>query len=270
MRQLVFHADDVANGFRCEMRFEAATPPIDEGRTQAGPHGQLVVDQTRFMQAGVWHGWFEVDGRRIEFDRASCNGVRDKSWGVRPMAEQSASVGGGGSLFWMNVVRVADGQLTIARTTNGPDGRARDRAGYSTPMMGSPAAVKVERPTLRKLSNWDFELDLVGGTRRIGGARYRFEWRDGDVTELSAEPISTLWYSGMGYEHRRWQHGLDHGGLEVERESWRLDDIDLSEPEGTFMCHTLAFTEDGRPAGFGHTEQMFLGRYDPYGWVSQR
>jgi hypothetical protein len=254
MHVLRLRAD--GEGMACDIRFEATTPPVDDGRIQAGRHGQLVVDQTRFMQPGRWSGWFEIDGVRTTLGDG-CTGARDKSWGVRPMAEQSASVGGGGQLFWMNVVRAHDdGGVTIARTTNAPDGRARERAGYTSKPDGD----------LRKLTTWDYELDIAPDTRRIVSARYTLQWRDGAVSELAAETLGTLWYSGMGYEHRRWQHGLDHGGLAVERESWPVAGIDLAAPEGRFMCHVLAFTEDGRPAGHGHTEQLFLGRYDPYGW----
>lgn len=245
-------------GMACDLRFEAMAPPIDEGRIQAGPHGQLVVDQTRFMQPGRWQGWFEVDGFRTTLGDG-CTGVRDKSWGVRPMAEQSASVGGGGQLFWMNVVRVHEGEVTIARTTNSPKGRARERAGYTTGPDGS----------LRKLATWEYELDIEPGTRRIVAARYELQWDGGAATELDARAVATLWYSGMGYEHRRWQHGLDHGGLDVERESWPVDSIDLAAPEGRFMCHVLAFTENNQAAGHGHTEQLFLGRYDPCGWSEE-
>ena len=80
---LTFRADDPANGYACEMRFEADSAPVDEGRTSAGPHGQLVVDQTRFMQHGRWSGWFEVDGRRVPFTADATPGLRDKSWGPR-------------------------------------------------------------------------------------------------------------------------------------------------------------------------------------------
>jgi hypothetical protein len=269
MRVLVLHIGGAEHGITGEMCFEATTGTIDEGRTRAGSHGQLNVDQTRFMQHGSWHGWLEIDGRRVELDRTTCRGARDKSWGIRPMAEQSASAGGGGQLFWMNVVREWDGEVTIARTTNGPDGTAWDRAGYAAPMYDSPGLVPFGERTLKRLSTWDFELDLVPGTRRIAGARYRLDWRDGATTELVARPVTTLWYSGMGYEHRRWQHGLDHGGLVIEREVRDVDSVDLDEPEGRFMCHLLEFTEDGRPAGHGHTEQLFLGRYEPFGWGEQ-
>ena len=46
------------------------------------------MDYTRLAQWGTWEGWIEVDGERIEVDRAGTWGSRDRSWGIRGVGER--------------------------------------------------------------------------------------------------------------------------------------------------------------------------------------
>jgi hypothetical protein len=265
MRVLRIVAVPNEQGIDGSLTFRATTGSIDEGRLQGPDRGILYVDQTRFMQYGTWEGYLSVDDRRVEFDATTCHGLRDKSWGVRPIGEQSLA-GAGGSVFWMNVVMRLDDEFAIVRTVQQPDGTPRELAGYFAPVYGSAADVPIGEQQLRHVETWRFDLDFQPGSRRIRGGTYHLEWPDGRTTTIEGRVMSTFWYAGMGYEHERWQQGLDHGGEEVEREEWNVDTIDLSRRERQFMCHVLELSGPDGVAGFGHTEQFFLGPYDPYHW----
>ncbi len=266
MRAHRFRADGASHGVACDLTFQARTGSIDEGRDHSGPHGQTVIDSTRFMQYGTWQGWIEVDGRRVEIRSDRCQGLRDKSWGVRPIAEQSAAAIGAGSVFWMNVVLQLEDDFSVARTAQDAHGRPRTLAGYYAPLYAASGEVPIGEQQLRHMTTWEFELDFLDDSRRITGGRYRFCWPDGSETQIDGRPLGTFWYAGLGYEHPRWHHGLDHGGLVVEREDWSVAEVDLSRPDRQFMCHVMEYCMGGTVIGSGHTEQLFLGPYSPYGW----
>jgi hypothetical protein len=68
--------------------FESCTPPIGtDGSGRSGPRSAeataaaSTVGKGHFEQAGLWRGWLEVDGRRLEW--SSAYGNRDRSWGPR-------------------------------------------------------------------------------------------------------------------------------------------------------------------------------------------
>ena len=53
----------------------------------------------------------------------------------------------------------------------------------------------------------------------------------------------------------------------MERESWATDTVDLSRPDRQFLASVMEFTsKDGQVIGFGHTEQLLIGEYQPFGW----
>ena len=69
-----------------EWNFEQAVPPFleDRDRHRSRPDGARVdADIVRYHQAGVAHGWVEVDGSRVEFGPDVWVSTRDHSWGVR-------------------------------------------------------------------------------------------------------------------------------------------------------------------------------------------
>ncbi|MBS0377163.1 MAG: hypothetical protein JSS29_01655 [Proteobacteria bacterium] len=268
MRVLRCHAGPNSQGLSYDLTFRAETGAIDEGRLQVAREGLTYIDQTRFMQYGSWEGWIECDGRRVAVDPASTHGLRDKSWGVRVIGEQQVTPQKGGQIFWMNVVMHLGTEYSVIRTLDRADGSSHERAGYFAPLYGSPALVPVGEQALRPVAGWDFQLQFAPGTRRITAGRYRIRWPDGSEQTVRGRALGTLWYAGLGYNHDRWHHGLDHGAdLVVERESWPTDGVDLSRPDRQFLASVMEFTdEEGRVIGFGHTEQLLIGEYRPLGW----
>lgn len=267
MRVLRCRVERSERGIACDLRFSAATGAIDEGRLARAREDLVYIDQTRFMQYGAWDGWIEVDGVRQEVRASDAHGLRDKSWGVRLIGEHQVTHRRGEQIFWMNVVMLLGKEYSVIRTLDLADGSSIERAGYFAPVYASPELVPVGEKDLRPIGTWSFELDFVPGTRRIAHGRYRIRWPDGSERRIDGRVLGTLWYAGMGYSHDQWNHGLDHGGrLFVEREDWRTGEIDPARLDRQFMASVMAFSEEGRTVGLGHTEQLLMGPYVPFGW----
>jgi len=268
MRVLRCTASANSNGISCDLLFRAETGAIDEGRLKVGREGINYIDQTRFMQYGSWEGWIEVDGRRTTLERGEAFGLRDKSWGVRLIGEQHVTQRRGGQIFWMNVIIRLQDRFCMIRTLDHADGSSHEREGYSAPLYASPADVPVGETALRHVAHWGFELAFADQSRRISAGRYPVRWSDGSETVVEGRALGTLWYAGIGYNHERWHHGLDHGGvLVVEREQWRADEVDMSRLDRQFLASFMEFRIDGELLGFGHTEQLLMGEYQPLGWT---
>jgi hypothetical protein len=271
MRILRCRVDNNDSHIACDLTFTAVSGAIDEGRLQVGREGINHIDQTRFMQYGSWQGWIEVDGRREHIAAGAAQGLRDKSWGVRLIGEQQADQQPGSQIFWMNIVMQLPQAFCVFRTLDHADGSSHEREGYSAPLYGSPDQVSVGEANLRRAPHWEFELDFAEGTRRISGGRYRISWEDGAETLLTGRALATFWYSGMGYQHQRWHHGLYHGEqLVTERESWPVAEVDFNLHERQFMGSVMEFSEAGQVVGYGHTEQLLMGAYQPLGWPAQQ
>ena len=256
------HGHDIAY----DLLFRAETGAIDEGRLRVAREGLAYIDQTRFMQYGTWEGWIEADGRRHEVDRANTHGLRDKSWGVRLIGEHQVTHRRGGQIFWMNVVMHTGDRYAVIRTLDHADGTSHERTGYFAPLYATPDLVPIGETRLQSVRHWSFDLDFFDGTRRIAGGRYQVEFADGQQWAFTARALGSFWYAGLGYSHDRWNHGLDHGGLCVEREDWRTDDVDMARLDRQFLSSVLELSANGRVIGFGHTEQLLMGKYGPLGW----
>lgn len=271
MRRLRCRLAENDTGIACDLVYEAGTGAIDEGRLRVDREGMTYIDQTRFMQYGRWHGWIEVDGERTEISRGDAWGLRDKSWGVRLIGEQHATQRKGGQIFWMNLVLKVEPGFCVFRTLDHADGSSHEREGYCAPLYDSPSEVPVGETSLRKVADWNFDLDFEPGTRRISGGRYTIDWEDGGSSLIEASAKGTLWYAGMGYNHEQWHHGLDHGGqLEIERETWKASDMDPGDIDRQFLASVMEYRSEGRVIGFGHTEQLLMGEYQPLGWPADK
>lgn len=265
MRRLRCHG--AGEGLRFDLTFTALTAAIDEGRLVIEPH----IDQTRFMQYGRWSGTIEIDGAAYEIAPRECFGLRDKSWGLRLFAENQTTAEPGGQIFWMNVVTLTERGYSVVRTLRDSDGRPRENEGYYAPVYTDPLAVPIGGEALDRIADWEFALEFADRTRRIRGGSYRATLPDGRQHRFRGRALGSFWYAGLGYNHDRWNHGLSHGPtLAVEREEWRRDSVDMARLDRQFLLSVLEIREGGKLVGFGHTEQLLMGAYNPLGWTADQ
>lgn len=271
MRRLRCRVDGDEHGISCDLLFNAETGAIDEGRLRVARKGMTYIDQTRFMQYGRWSGWIRVDGVRHELEADTACGLRDKSWGVRAIGEQQVTARPGERIFWMNVVARLNDRFCVFRTLDHVDGSSHEREGYAAPLYSDSEQVPVGESALSPVRHWEFDLTFAAGCRRVIAGDYRVYWPDKPVFQLHGRCVNTLYYAGLGYNHDRWHHGLDHGEtLVVEREDWPTDAPDPLAPDRQFLASFMEFSHNGSIVGYGHTEQLLLGDYHPFGWRSGR
>lgn len=241
-------------GIAADLTFTGRAFPIEEPRFihRVGP--RTVMDYTRLTQNGHYTGWIEVDGKRIACAEGT-SGTRDRSWGVRPVGAPDPQFAGRAlpQFFWqwtpVNLKRRslfyhlnahADGTAWNTRGVVAPDGNGPEAFHESeAPQMDTP---------LEPGTRWP-----AGGTLRIGEETFRFT------------PKTRFQMRGLGYTSPKWNHGLDHGALEVEREDIDLAAIDPERPDNLHVQMVCNVEGPDGEEGVGVFEQLAIGDYAPLG-----
>lgn len=259
LRRLTVRVD--GEGIKAELHFTGRAFPIEEPRFvhRIGP--RTYMDYTRLTQNGHYTGWVEIDGVRAVLHPQTM-GTRDRSWGVRPVGAADAQPHAAGtvqsffwqwtpinlptrSVFWhLNAHR--DGAPWNTRAVLAPDGAGHD--GF------------FETPSAR------MEAPLLSGTRWPAGGELTIAAPEGPLT-LTFEPLVRFQMRGLGYVTQKWNHGLYHGPLEVEREDLVLDALDPMAPtmENLHVQIVSRVTTSAGETGVGVFEQLIIGPYDPLG-----
>src|ERR1019366_363223 len=91
MRVATIRVDAPEQGLRGVLTFSARTAAIEEPRQTRYDGARVFMDVTRATQLGTWSGWRESDGERLVLEASPTYGTKDRSWGVRPLADPVAA-----------------------------------------------------------------------------------------------------------------------------------------------------------------------------------
>lgn len=259
--RLVAEARDL--GIECDLTFDGTVHPHEEPQQVIrGEDGRTVLDTFRMVQTGVWSGTVSVDGARLDVTPDEWWGVRDRSWGVRPVGEAEppgVAATRGGSFYWVYAPLRFDDFTIVTIVQEGPDGRRimEDAtrvwnldAGRPEEYLGSP----------------EVDLEFEPGTRTVTGATIRFAR---SPLTVRVDPVLAMHIgvgSGYGFDGD-WRHG------EYRGDPW-VDGVrfDLADPEdrkrmwGIVDTLPRAETGDGH-VGHGLFEYLFLGPHTRHGWT---
>ncbi len=241
-------------GLAADLTFTGRAFPIEEPRFtwRLGP--RTVMDYTRMTQNGHYQGWIEIDGQRRDVV-AGTSGTRDRSWGVRPVGAADPQLSGGSAVpqfFWQwTPVNLPDRSLFFHLNAHA-DGTAWNTRAVIAPDGNGPEA-------FTDVHDAAMVAPLEAGTRWPGGGAVL---TIGDE-QFAFEPIGRFQMRGLGYTSPRWNHGLDHGTLEVEREDIELNSVDPLRPDNLHVQMVCRVTGPDGQQGIGVFEQLAIGEYTP-------
>ena len=250
-------------GLKADLTFTGRAFPIEEPRFihRIGP--RTFMDYTRMTQNGRYEGWVEVDGRREALQR-NCVGTRDRSWGVRPIGtpdiQPHTSQGHGGAkpsgFFWQwTPLNFADRSVFFHVNADAKGNKWNTRAVIAPD--GGNAADLVD-------AEGEMASPLAPGTRWPAQGTLTIDGPDGQET-LTFEPVGRFQMRGLGYTSPKWNHGLWHGELAVEREDFGLLQTDPGTMDNYHVQLPCKVTSDKHGTGFGVFEQLIIGPYAPLG-----
>jgi hypothetical protein len=254
-------------GLGCDLTWDGAFPPCDEPRQVWRQGGRTILDASRFVQVGAWHGTIQVDGEELTVDDREWCGTRDRSWGVRPVGEAEPPgrppPGDDFGFWWCWVPLRFDDFAVIVIAQEGADGtRVLSEARRIWP--AAPG-----RPT-EQLGWPEIDVRYRPGTRHPEGATIHLTDRTRRAPmEIEVETLGGLaLHVGAGYGgDPDWSHGRWMGEGWVEATRYDLTDPAVAGrvPFGV-VDHVARATCDGA-VGSGIFEHMSIGRHDPSGAV---
>jgi len=238
-----------------DLVFTARVTPIEEPRFYRREAGLLFMDYVRLTQHVAVEGTLTVAGETIEVKANRFWGMRDRSWGIRPVGEREQGVPPESfQFYWLWAPMHFEDMCTHFDVNEDAAGARWHEAGIVAPVGGqietAAANYRIEyRPGSRRARS--FEIDL----RRPSG----------EELHIDLKPMYDFSMIGLGYMHPQWGHGCWIGENEVSGESWALADADPAVP---LYLHVQSVCEAtmGARKGIGVLEQLFLGPHEPSGF----
>ena len=264
LQRLRIVVDDPEHGIGADLLFEGRSPPIEEPRAIRRNGPRVLQDFTRMTQLGRYSGSLRAGGRTIALDGRQVEGVRDRSWGVRPVGERDpqpqvpapeaqfhwiwipVNLGDRGLLFYLNEDRDGIGWnlgLTIAHD----DGRVEHLPGAAIETAFEPGSRWPRVATIRAAGQ--------GGEHRItvtAGARF--------------------YMTGIGYMDPDWSHGINKGPLAIGYDEFGPAEHPLYAPPFIYaqsFATVTAIDPDGTAReGRGSFELLSFGPHARHGFVA--
>ena len=280
MQRLRIVLADNDSGLSCDLTFDAVTVALEEDRQRLVRNDRVFMDVTRFTQFGRWQGWLQCAGERIAVEPQAIRGIRDRSWGVRPVGEPES---GGAPLaglpqiyFLWAPLHWDDGASHVCifedgtgRHLHAEGKRVGLRQAASAPSEASAssaaAASSAASAGVERMVRVDHQLTYEPGTRRMARGELQVRTPTGESRVIQLEPLLRFHMKGLGYRHPQWAHGLWKGELALGADHWRLNDLPLLDLHNVHIQQVVRAT-DGDRVGYGIVEQLCVGSHAPSGF----
>lgn len=269
LRVLRIRCEENEWGIAADLTFTGTVPALEEPRTFIRQYGRVIQDVTRFAQVGVWEGTLTVAGRTFEVTPDVWKGVRDRSWGIRPVGEREApgirsrqaQDGYGFRHDWIPMQ--FDDFMIKVQIDQDADGNRHVEESMRVWNIDAGGAVE-------QLGRPEVDIEYISGTREMRRATVRTTDPDGKPIVVTNTPLRTLYLAaGSGYvPDGKWGHGYYQGPLKVEGVVH-----DLSDPaerrKYAILNETLCrFELSTGEVGYGMHENLFNGIHRPTGFLT--
>jgi hypothetical protein len=259
--RLVIGANET--GIECDLVFTPRTSCIEEGRQTLRNERYVVMDATRLDQFGFWSGWIRYDGKELKVDGRTTFGLKDRSWGVRPVGDAYA---GGAPLADYQAVHFCwmpihwEDECSLAGWFEDDSGNQWHTDQGFLPHY--PSMEEIPGTVDPGARVWQgtvgHDIRMIPGTRRAESAVITMQDRSGETMEVTLEPGLVHRMKGLGYQHPQWGHGKWHGELAIAGESWSDSDLDPLALENIHI-QQVVIARCGDKVGHGVLEQMHIG-----------
>ncbi len=251
-------------GMKGELQCEGRAFPVQEPRFTRRQGPRLMMDVTRFTQAVRWSGWIEIDGARESYAADNAVGVRDRSWGVRPIGAadpQTVAPPALPQFYWLWAPTNFP-NLSLYAHVNEDEAGVAWNTRCTLAMDGADAASQLHLVDPR------FRMSWRKGARHAQSMALEVKDPSGRDHRVSWTPIAQFQMKGIGYLHPEWGHGLYKGALAVAREDFKPAELDPLAPMNLHIQAICTARHEGvgqASDGVGSFEQLVIGPHAPSG-----
>jgi hypothetical protein len=258
LERLRFRLDDAetdagdATSLSLDLTWTGAQAPVQEPRhLDRNAVGRVFLDACRFAQMGGWAGSLRVGDRTWDVTPDRWWGSRDRSWGIRPLAEPEAP-GITATLphpgfRWLYVpMRFEDQSIVVICQERNDGTRVLEEAVRVWRRPDGEGIEHLGRPEHDLI--WDAERRFVTSAT-VAAGKLRIE----------AKPILPVHLgvgTGYGFDGE-WRHGQYQGDLVVQERSWDLTTDEGRSAMWGMVDSSCRFELDGQ-VGYGLFEYMFV------------
>lgn len=267
MRTLHVTIDKNRTGITADLTFHATSPAHAEPLDLKRQGFRKVVETTRYTQFGMWGGHITVGDRKQEIDPTRVYGLRDRSWGYRPVGEPESGIptSWGGQLFWLWAPITWKDRFThygLFEHANGV--RWKEFAQIFPRFQPDSGFDTLSLDGFTDIAAGEHRVTFEDGSRFLSGGEIDLLHADGRKETIRMETILRFHMYGIGYTHPTWGHGMYLGEEEYTSEHWNVRDIDKSAPHFQHIQNVVRCT-NGDEVGHGVLEQALIGPHDRYG-----
>jgi len=223
---------------------------------------RLVMDTFRGVQHGKWKGEINLKGKIFNLEDLDVIGVRDRSWGVRPVGladSQPVVPFEIPQFYWLWCPMQFKNSAVQIHFVDDENGR----------LINGNSVVQSENKTDDELLiNLRKKVEYQSNSRRVKELFIFAEKADGSEVSIKMTPKSKNFMCGIGYMHPEWGHGHYKGENETFYDFYDLNH-DPHEPPFLHIqsfCDVI-FEDDGNSQkGFGILEELIIGPHKPSGF----
>lgn len=258
-------------GIECDLTFTPRTACIEEGHQVLRNERHVVMEATRLDQFGFWSGVIRYDNKELLVDGRTTFGLKDRSWGVRPVGDAYT---GGAPLDAFQAVHFVwvpihwEDNCSLAGLFENDQGMQWHTDQAIVPHYSDRANIPgtVDPQAQVWQGKVGHKIKQISGTRRAeSGVITMNNHLGGEQMEISLEPVMTHRMKGLGYQNPAWGHGKWHGELAIGAESWKDSDLDPLALENIHVQQVVKATCGDR-VGHGVLEQMHIGASTSFGF----
>lgn len=267
MRHLRIVVDDNETGIHGELEWRNRTGALAEDHTFMDAGSVRIIDMLRFTQFGTWAGEVTADGETTSFGHDEVYGIRDRSWGIRPVGTQPEGRPRPMSPnAWLWAPCHFDDECRLFGYFQRTGGEFWRADGFRVPVVADPPAVIDESTEgVQRTHPVAQRLEFEPGTRMVSRAEFDLIPAGGEPYTIVLEPQRRFLMRGIGYSSPEWSHGVWHDELAIGGESWRFDDLAPLDPTVQHVHHLVKATIGDRQ-GIGILEQIIYGPHTQFGF----
>ncbi|MFT4614204.1 MAG: hypothetical protein ACI9NT_001348 [Bacteroidia bacterium] len=269
MQTVRIFCTDNDHGISFDLTFSGSSPAVEEPRTLVRKGARITMDTSRYTQLGRWQGEINIKGDVIPVSSDDFLGVRDHSWGVRPVGE-SEPMGIRINEYMENfgffhmwtpmqfkdyAIKVfieenADGSIIVQECIK-VDSHER---GGKVHALGRPKHM----------------INYRSGTRELETAELHFTDEDGEALSVKCEALTCAYLAaGTGYfPNDEWVHGQYHGKFKLESREFNISTEEARNSLGPLYETLVRFELSNGEVTYGMFENMSMGHHEPYGFDS--